>query len=46
VLHEVAELEGDLLKATRAGNAEKVLRLYRRLVSARADLSTKENGSL
>jgi hypothetical protein len=42
----VAELEGDLLKATRAGNADKVLRLYGRLVAARADLSAKENGSL
>jgi hypothetical protein len=38
----VAELEGDLLKATRAGNAEKVLSLYGRLLAARADLSAKE----
>ncbi len=36
---EVAELEGDLLKATRAGNEEKVLRLYRRLLTARATLT-------
>ncbi len=43
---DVAELEGDLLKATRAGNAEKVLRLYGRLVAARADLSAKEKASL
>jgi hypothetical protein len=42
----VAELEGDLLKATLAGNAEKVLRLYTRLVAARAALSAKENDSL
>ena len=42
----VAELEGDLLKATRAGNAEKVMRLYRRLLAARAALSAKENDSL
>jgi hypothetical protein len=43
---DVAELEGDLLKATRAGNAEKVLRLYGRLVAARAALSAKEKASL
>jgi hypothetical protein len=42
----VAELEGDLLKATRAGNAEKVLSLYGRLLTARADLSAKENSLL
>jgi hypothetical protein len=30
----VAELEGDLLKATRAGSAEKVLHLYRRTPSS------------
>jgi hypothetical protein len=41
----VAELEGDLLKATRAGNAEKVLRLYRRLLSARAALSAHEDAT-
>jgi hypothetical protein len=39
---EVAELEGDLLKATRAGNADKVLRLYRRLLAARATLAAAE----
>ena len=39
---DVAELEGDLLKATRAGNAEKVLRLYRRLLTARATLTAAE----
>jgi hypothetical protein len=42
----VAELEGDLLKATRAGNAEKVLRLYHRLLAARAILAAQENESL
>jgi hypothetical protein len=42
----VAELQGDLLKATRAGNAEKVMRLYGRLVAARAALAAKENHSL
>ncbi len=40
----VAELEGDLLKATRAGNAEKVLALYRRLLAARAVLAAQEAG--
>ena len=42
----VAELEGDLLKATRAGNAEKTMRLYRRLIVARAALAAKERDSL
>ena len=43
---DVAELEGDLLKATRAGNAEKTMRLYRRLIVARAALAAKERDSL
>jgi hypothetical protein len=38
----VAELEGDLLKATREGNADKVLRLYGRLLAARAALAAAE----
>jgi hypothetical protein len=38
----VAELEGDLLKATLAGNADKVLRLYGRLLAARAALGAAE----
>ena len=38
----VAELEGDLLKATRAGNADKTLGLYRRLLAARAALLAAE----
>ena len=42
----VAELEGDLLKATRAGNAEKTMRLYRRLIVARSALAAKERDSL
>jgi hypothetical protein len=42
----VAELEGDLLKATRAGNAEKVMRLYVRLVAARAALYGQERDQL
>ena len=39
---DVAELEGDLLKAARAGNAEKALSIYRRLLTARAALSAAE----
>lgn len=39
---EVAELEGDLLKASRKGNAEKLARIYKKLVEARAELSAKE----
>ena len=42
----VAELEGDLRKAARAGSAEKMLHLYRRLRAARAALSTQENAAL
>jgi hypothetical protein len=38
----VAELEGDLFKATQAGNADKVLRLYGRLLAARAALAAAE----
>lgn len=36
---EVAELEGDLLKAMKAGNSEKALLKYKQLVNANADLS-------
>jgi len=43
---QVAELEGDLLKATRAGNAEKVMALYVRLLAARTTLSAGESASL
>lgn len=39
---QVAELEGDLLKASVRGDAEKLGRLYRRLLSARAKLSAHE----
>ncbi len=38
----VAELEGDLLKAFRAGNPEKLLQKYGLLLQARADLITTE----
>lgn len=43
---EVAELEGDLLKATLAGNAQKVASLYRRLITARLELSQAESEEL
>ena len=43
---EVAELEGDLLKAVKAGKAEKVTSLYQRLVKAKLELSEAEAESL
>jgi len=36
---EVAELEGDLLKAFIRGNAEKLAQIYKKLIEARAELS-------
>ncbi|MEJ2292781.1 MAG: hypothetical protein P8Y05_13865, partial [Deinococcales bacterium] len=39
---EVAELEGDLLKASRAGDAPALARIYPRWVRARAKLSAWE----
>lgn len=39
---DVAELEGDLLKAMKKGNAEKLMQYYQRLVKARARLGDKE----
>jgi hypothetical protein len=39
---EVAELEGDLLKAMRRGNAEKLMQIYGRLVRARGELAERE----
>jgi hypothetical protein len=39
---EVAELEGDLLKASKKGDAEKLARIYQKLVAARAELSNWE----
>ena len=39
---EVAELEGDMLKALESGNSEKLAQKYRLLVEARATLSNKE----
>ena len=43
---EVAELEGDLLKATVAGNAQKIAALYKKLVAARLELSQAETEQL
>lgn len=39
---EVAELEGDLLKAIRSGNPEKMRSVYRKLVAARQELAEQE----
>jgi len=39
---EVAELEGDLLKAFRGGNLEKAQQKYLKLLKARAELTEKE----
>ena len=39
---EVAELEGDLLKASQKGDAEKLARIYKKLAAARAELSEWE----
>jgi hypothetical protein len=43
---EVAELEGDLLKASLAGNAAKVDSLYKRLLQAKYALSLAESKQL
>lgn len=43
---EVAELEGDLLKAVLAGNSPKVEKLYRKLIAARLELSEAESEQL
>ena len=40
---EVAELEGDLLKASKKGDAEKLGRVYQKLITARAKLSEWES---
>ncbi len=39
---EVAELEGDLLKASKSGAADKLDRIYQKLILARAELSEWE----
>lgn len=41
-LLEVAEIEGDIIKAVVAGNAEKALRLQKKLVAARLTLNQVE----
>ena len=38
----VAEVEGDLLKASKKGDAEKLARIYKKLITARANLSEWE----
>ena len=43
---EVAELEGDLLKALATGDAEKLARKYQLLVTARAALAAREEAAL
>jgi len=45
-LLDVAELEGDLLKAVAAGNGEKVLSYYKRLVDAKLALAQSEAKAL
>ena len=42
---EVAELEGDMLKASRAGDEKKLAAYYKKLVAARADLAQAEQSS-
>jgi len=39
----VAELEGDLLKASKSGDAEKLAQKYKKLITAQAALSEWEN---
>ena len=39
---DVAELEGDLFKASKKGDAEKLARIYKKLITARAALSHSE----
>ena len=43
---EVAELEGDLLKASQKNDPEKLARIYKRLVTARAELSAWEKSQI
>ncbi len=43
---EVAELEGDLLKAIAAGNADKIKIVYKKLIAARLHLGQKEADQL
>jgi hypothetical protein len=43
---EVAELEGDLLKALQAGDADKVSRKYQQFLIAKAELSDHEKSAV
>lgn len=43
---EVAELEGDLFKAVKAGNLEKVKKYYRKLAAAKIELDAREAKTL
>lgn len=43
---EVAELEGDLLKASRKGDSEKLAQVYKKLIFAKAKLSEWEESKL
>lgn len=43
---EVAEIEGDLLKAVANNNAQKLLALYKKLVKAKHELSQAETNTL
>ncbi len=43
---EVAELEGDMLKALESGNAEKLAQKYRLLIEAKAVLANREAARL
>jgi hypothetical protein len=42
---EVAELQGDLLKAFRSGNPEKMMRKYELLLAAQAELAEQESSA-
>ena len=43
---EVAELEGDLLKAFKRGDTEKLARVYQKLIVARAALTKEEKAEI
>ena len=43
---DVAELEGDLLKASQKGDVEQLSRIYKKLIAARADLSEWEKSEV
>ena len=43
---EVAEIEGDMLKASRAGDEKKLAAKYKKLVAARAELAQAEHEGL